>query len=60
MTDSTPRLPTMHGVLRATSRRPYCPVMRVETVRTERSSRRMASQIRATQEAMAKLVLPLR
>ena len=50
----------MHGVLRQTSFRPYSPVMRVETTRTERSSRKMASQIRATQLAMAKHVLPLR
>ena len=49
----------MQGVLRATSWSPYWPVMRVETMSTERSSRMIASQMRVTQEAMAKQVLPL-
>ncbi len=45
MTSSTPPLPTIQGVLRQTLFRLYWPVIRVETTRTARSSRRIASQM---------------
>ncbi len=60
MTDSTPPHPTMQGVLSRHRGGHIDPVISVETTRTERSSRRIASQIRVTQAAMAKQVLPLR
>lgn len=59
-TRSTPRRPTTAGRLRHTWSIPYSPVSRVETVRTEASSRTMASTMRVRAAAIAKLVAPLR